>query len=117
MRRFYGRQIESVDIKLINQQAYTEQQKEIVDLDSKMLDYKVIVLADGKEVKTITQKKKSAQNWVSLRLNSSVYFSDIERFSIMDDRLFKDKILEVITSPSMEGTGRFYEYKIRRKWN
>ena len=114
---FYGRQVDTIDIKIID--ATTEfKDKPLSKLLHKQLpDYQIIIDADSQKIKTNTHHNSSARDWLSFTPKNSVYASDIKTLTIINEQILKDQILEVLQNPVGMGRGQYFEYHIRKKWD
>jgi len=112
---FYGRQVSSIDIKLIDAARETQDKKLINIFNSKLPDYQVILNVDAGEVRTELLSNVSASNWIHLKLNDAVYQSDIDTFTIVNKQILTADTLEVFNNPDGSGEGEYIEYKIRKR--
>jgi len=115
---YYGRQIDSVDIRINPDKVETTDSGMIAKLfRSQQPDYKINFELKSGSATTNVLKNRSAKEWISLKTTQSFYLSDINQMIIVDKELTKSKPLESIPRPSKQGKGELFEYSIKQKWD
>ncbi len=113
----YGKQIESVNIRLNNGIEETVDSGALSKIfRSQQPDYKVKFFLEDGVADTNTLRNDSAKEWLNLSTRSSFYLSDIKKIVIVNQGITNSKALETIPYPKKSGKGELFEYSIKQKW-
>jgi len=113
---FYGRQVSSIDIKLIDASQETRDPQLTQIFDGVLPDYQIILSVDGREIKTNRIPNVSAKDWIRLELDEAVFQSEIGEFRIVNKQILTADTLEEFDDLKGSGEGEYFEYKIRKRW-
>lgn len=114
---YYGRQVSSVEIRLKDGVEETTDRAIGKLFNAQLPDYRINFILKSGRKSTNTIRNISAKNWISLKSKGSFYLSDITEMTIVDKEITKSIALESFSSPSKNGKGEKFEYKIKNNWD
>jgi len=113
---FHGREIASIQIRLLDPATEDRDRKLAVIENSELPDYQLLLTTAGSLEKTAIRHNRSAAEWLEFQVTEPFVLSRLQKLTIVNKQLLTSKELESIENPENRRTGDLFEYRFINRW-